>query len=464
MRCMIRTDGYAGGAGMRIWMTQPLFAWEALEDSPSLQTVKAFLASVPDGALLASLSRWRGRGRDDYPVSVLWGTALLTMVLRHPNTEACLAELRRNAGLRSLIGIESESGVPKKWNMSRFLEVLGTEPHLSLLHGVFDTMVRRLGTVVPDLGVNTAGDSSGLNARREKGKKRRKADDLPEPSGGRKEYVDDEGRVTHVVEWFGYKFHLLVDVKHEVVLAYRITNTKVADSDALPEVLGSAQANVPEGRIRTLAFDKAADDEKTHERLHKEKIRPLIQNRSLWKEQPERMLPGHDGRSNLVYDESGTVYCYDKASELPVRHRMSYIGHEPKRGTLKYRCPARHEGWKCPSEKVCNAGKEYGMTVRVKREIDLRRFPPIPRATKQFERLYKGRTAVERVNARIKVFWGADDGNLVGARRFHAYLGTVMVVHAGIATVLASAPRHEGTLGKMRLTPVAKALREKLTG
>ena len=36
---------------------------------------------------------------------------------------------------------------------------------------------------------------------------------------------------------------------------------------------------------------------------------------------------------------------------------------------------------------VCNAGKSYGLTVRVKREIDLRRFPPIPHATKQFEKL-----------------------------------------------------------------------------
>jgi len=36
----------------------------------------------------------------------------------------------------------------------------------------------------------------------------------------------------------------------------------------------------------------------------------------------------------VVYDESGTVYCYDKVSEPPVRHRMSYIGHEPQRKTI----------------------------------------------------------------------------------------------------------------------------------
>ena len=98
------------------------------------------------------------------------------------------------------------------------------------------------------------------------------------------------------------------------------------------------------------------------------------------------------------------------------------------------------------------------------REIDLRRFPPIRRATKKFERLYKGRTAVERVNARLKIFWGADDGNVTGPARFHAHLGAVMIVHAGLATLLASAPRWDGTLSKMHLSAVARALQQKVKG
>jgi hypothetical protein len=100
--------------------------------------------------------------------------------------------------------------------------------------------------------------------------------------------------------------------------------------------------------------------------------------------------------------------------------------------------------------------------VRVKREIDPRRFPAIPRATKQFERLYKGRTAVERVNGRLKVFWGADDGNVTGAARFHALVGVVMIVHLGLATLLAATPRREGTLGRMKLSPIARALQEQV--
>jgi hypothetical protein len=349
--------------------------------------------------------------------------------------------------------------------MTRFMDVLGTPPHLDLLHALFDRMVQPLAQAVRDLGRQTAGDSSGLSCRLQAKKNRH---GLPEPSGGRKEYTDEAGTVVKVHEWFGYKFHLIVDVKHEVALAYRITAPSQGDNEELPALVQQARINLGDdrenppavSRIQTLAYDKAADDNASHETLNAAGIKPLIENRALWKADFERMLPGHDGSSNVVYDESGTVYCYDKASDPPVRHRMAYLGGEPSRGTLKYRCPAMHEGWTCPSLTRCTQGS-YGKCVRVKRDIDLRRFPAIPRATKQFERLYKGRTAVERVNGRIKVFWGADDGNITGATRFHALLGVVMVVHVALATLLAATPRREGTLGKMRLSPIAKALQEK---
>lgn len=451
-------------SAMRIDVTKPLFAWECLDDSPTLGTLKEFLASIPDGKLLASLRQARGKGRDDYPVQVLWGVLLLTSALRHPTIEACLAELRRNAGLRRLIGIESEEQVPKPWNMSRFQEVLGQEPHRTHLKAIFNTMLEKLGNVVLDLGKHTAGDATALNARRKAAAaaEAEVAEGLPQASGGRKEYADEAGNVTEVVEWFGFKLHLLVDVKHEVTLAYEITDTKAGDGETLPRVLAQAQRNLPEGRIETLAYDKAADTNEVHELLSEAGIKPVIQNRKLWKEEPLRMLPGHDGNSNIVYDESGTLFCYDRVSVPMVRHQMAYIGHEPERQMLKYRCPAKHEGWQCPMSDICNAGKSYGKTVRVPREMDLRRFPELPRATKKFERLYKGRTAVERVNGRLKVFWGADDGNIRGSRRFFAQVGVVMVVHAAFATVLAAAPRYEGTLGKMSLSPIAKALRAKL--
>lgn len=71
-------------------------------------------------------------------------------------------------------------------------------------------------------------------------------------------------------------------------------------------------------------------------------------------------------------------------------------------------------------------------------------------------------SAVERVNGRLKIYWGADDGNMTGATRFYAYVGVVLIVHVGMATLLARTARREGPLGQMELSPIAAALRERI--
>ena len=102
--------------------------------------------------LLDGLRRARGRGRDDFPVSLLWGVALLTPLLRHASYDACLGEVRRNPALKQVLGIETDDQIPKHWNLSRFLDVLGHPAHLAAIRACFDAMVRRLAVVVSDLG------------------------------------------------------------------------------------------------------------------------------------------------------------------------------------------------------------------------------------------------------------------------------------------------------------------------
>jgi len=124
-----------------------------------------------------------------------------------------------------------------------------------------------------------------------------------------------------VVEWFGYKLHLLVDVRHEVALAYQITEPAVGDNEMIAPLLQHVRPLLPQRRIESLAYDKAADDEKVHQVLHAAGIKPLIQNRALWKTEPERVLPGHTGRSNVVYDEAGTIYRrFSWTPNLPISH------------------------------------------------------------------------------------------------------------------------------------------------
>jgi hypothetical protein len=173
---------------MQVMDTQPLFAWAALEDSPSLRTIRRCLEAIPDGALRQGLYLARGRGRDDYPVSLLWGVAVLTPLLRHASYDACLAEVRRNPALHRLLGLETEDQIPHHWNLSRFLDVLGHPAHLTAMRASFDAMVRRLAMVVADLGHRVAGDATALCARRGD-VKRQEAETklgLPQPAGGRK--------------------------------------------------------------------------------------------------------------------------------------------------------------------------------------------------------------------------------------------------------------------------------------
>jgi len=80
---------------MRIHVTRPLFAWEALEDSPSLLTVRRLLESVPDAGVLKVLREMRGHGRNDYPVHVLWGVCLLTVMLRHTSVQTRLGTIAK---------------------------------------------------------------------------------------------------------------------------------------------------------------------------------------------------------------------------------------------------------------------------------------------------------------------------------------------------------------------------------
>jgi hypothetical protein len=88
---------------MQVRNIDPLFAWDCLDDHLSFRLIKAFLQAIPDARLLEGLRQARGRGRNDYPVHVLWAVVLLTAALRHPSFESCLGELRRNPSLRRLI-------------------------------------------------------------------------------------------------------------------------------------------------------------------------------------------------------------------------------------------------------------------------------------------------------------------------------------------------------------------------
>ena len=132
--------------------------------------------------------------------------------------------------------METEAQLPHHWNLSRFLDVLGHPGHLAEMHECFDRMVQRLVGVVPHWGRRLAGDATAWNARRGDATRQESetARGWPPPTGGRTESLDADGRVERVVEWFGSKLPLLVDSRHEVVLADALTAPAVGDNERIP--------------------------------------------------------------------------------------------------------------------------------------------------------------------------------------------------------------------------------------
>ena len=80
MRCIVRT--------MIIYTTDSLFAWNRLDDSPDLKTIRDFFELLPDGPLLEALRVNRGRGRNDRPIRVLWFCAVPLLPRRYTVAEA----------------------------------------------------------------------------------------------------------------------------------------------------------------------------------------------------------------------------------------------------------------------------------------------------------------------------------------------------------------------------------------
>ena len=77
-----------------------------------------------------------------------------------------------------------------------------------------------------------------------------------------------------------------MDVKHEVVLSYEITDTKAGDGETLPALLEQAEANLPADRIETWPTTRRPTADDVHKLLSGKGITPLIQMRACGRPSP----------------------------------------------------------------------------------------------------------------------------------------------------------------------------------
>jgi hypothetical protein len=412
---------------------QKIFSWKDVEASGELERLKMVIEAIPDDGLMEALEADRKGRRDDYPIRPLWNSILGGIVYQHMSIESLRRELLRNGELREACGFDpgvGEKAVPSKDAYCSMLKKLMKKQ--GMIEKMFDGLIEELRNYLPDLGRHLAIDSKKIETYA-RGKKDSQESSDPEADWGYKTYKGkraDGSLWEKISSWFGYKLHLLVDTTYELPVGYRVTRASRADiEEMIPMVEEAKDKHFKE--IETLAGDKAYDSGPHNEELYDEQgIKPVIDIRDTWRDGEETKALAPDRRDNIAYDYKGKVYCYCSSSDA--RYEMAFCGFEKDRKTLKYKCPSAAYGIQCRGYAQCSEGTK-GRIVRIPLETDRRIFVPIARSSYKWQRIYNGRTAVERVNSRIDLSFGFEHHFIRGKAKMTLRVGLALVVMLSMA-------------------------------
>jgi len=378
-----------------------MFSWEnEIENLGDNERLVKVLENLPDEALMQQLEKERGHGRNDYPVRAMWNMLLAMIVFGHGRFSDIIREMRRNVQLRYICGF-GNGKTPGADNMSRFISKL--MGHEQELFEIFVCLSDTLYDMLPDFGRSLAMDSKWVWSLANKRSSRRSPDGRSETDAtwGKKEYygIDADGKEwSSVKKCFGFKIHLIVDVKYEIPVAFIITPANEPDvkwGKAFLRKLKKTRGHILD-RCEYFMADKAYDDEELICVLKESGIKAVVDKRDMKKEELE--VPGSGGFR--YYNEKGQVFCY--AQENGCRHEMIPIGYDKDREAQRFRCPVAHYGCLCPGSDTCTLPK----TIRIPLSQDPRIFTEVGRTTYKWKRIYAGRTAVERVFSRLDVSFG----------------------------------------------------------
>jgi hypothetical protein len=221
--------------------------------------------------------------------------------------------------------------------------------------------------------------------------------------------------------WFGYKLHLIIDAFYELPVAFVLTPANAADTTQMKPLLLKARADQEKTKPEAVISDKGYDSQDNNEFVYKEcKAVPIIPIRE-WK---DAQLPD-------ICNAKGTPLC-------SCGLEMVYWGRDGK--YLKYRCPHVLGKDECKSRFRCTASP-YGYVLKLPIEADIRRHPPVPRESRKWQRLYKMRTAIERVNSRVKDLLGLNKITVRGIAKVTVRTALSLLVMLAAAVSMAKVQR-----------------------
>ncbi len=408
----------------------PLFDFEAFIQEKSQSRLVGILEVLPAEKLLIALEQEHWTGRKGYSVRGMWA-ALIAGLLHQCHSLAEVARLLKKDKETRLVCGFSKDDMPGEDALSRFLKKL--VKHAILFDEFIQNLVNKLRELLPGFGAKLAVDSTDIlayaNGYREHpadkdarwGAKKKGSSKTQDKTEAEKK--KGEKKEPEVYYWFGYKLHLVIDALYELPLAFILTPANEADTTYLKPLLQKAEVDQEKKRPEMVITDKGYDSQENNTFVYQEcQATPIIPIR----ERKDAQLPD-------ICNAQGTPLCSCGLA-------MVYWGRDGN--YLKYRCPYALGKAECKSRFRCSSSP-YGYVLKLPIGEDIRRHPPIPRESKKWKRLYKMRTAVERVNSRVKGLLGLGEITLRGIKKVTVRSALSLLIMLAAAVSLAKEHKYQ---------------------
>jgi len=288
------------------------------------------------------------------------GMALAKSMYAIPTWTRTVRLVREHGALGAAIA--PDGSVPSEWACYRFTRKLRANG--DMLDACIARVTASLHAAMPEYGTDLAIDASDMpayaNGQRylsKNGPERQRYSDPDATWGHRSAVSTRKGG-----GFYGFRLHAAVCARTDLPVAWRVETAASHESNYVAPLLDTAKARGfdPE----TCALDMGYDNNRVYDECEDRDVRPII---------PLRETVGvKRGEHRPPECEHGT---------------WRFAGSDSKRGASKWRCPA---------------GECSPASVWVKAD---RLHPLVPRETKRWKALYRGRAAVEREFGRLKHDW-----------------------------------------------------------
>jgi IS5 family transposase len=301
-----------------------------------------------------------------------------------------------------------------------------------LLEDAFHRCVEDLSRLLPGFGRNLGIDGTAVKSWSSgiKDEKTGLRSDTDAAWGIREKRKKKDGKLEKVVKkWFGYLVTLIVDCDYELPVGFDVSPANTSEMTKFVEVFDDVVDKHPDLPIEAVMADAGYDSANNCGYvLNKLNALPIIKM---------RLENGPDA-------ECATSICRCTELGVPICDEGSKMRYAGRDGDyVKWRCPAVLESRDCKCTIDNCSTSEYGRVLKVAIAEDVRRFPGLSRDSHKWKRLYRKRSACERVNARLKNYLLLDEQHVRGKGKVTTQIAMSLLVMLASAISMAKLDKLE---------------------